>query len=452
MSIETDSINLSGYVFDKVGIRKREWKDPIGKWEKLRSAGFGGAQCNGRCRRVLTLEFDRGIVKEIVVKGGLENAFKLERLVGLLHRFVDRSAFFTGFEQFYGIAGQYERLGAFSKHEDNLIERARVLIAAMELRRAAKCCKLLIRSQSKWEQEARRLLVRAMLFKGQFRKVERMLRVIDGKFPDETEAKVDYALASLSAGRAKGLRYAEKLVIEETRSFANVGLQVSRFLVSRERYEDALAILNGIKYRVGHDDIHLNWAISRLEFQVQNIFEHKSILKKGFSVRNFAIQTLLFIGIGALMLRYAAGAFEVVPGLIEKTSDIWALEKSGTRSEYVVVDTRFSDAKFGLKRVSYTYKNVSSDDYDKTAWRKGESLLFASDASRVVDEEHRKFVTFDPSQNGNSEIGPISYRRVIALWMESWDELQGAVGLFVLWILVCIYYLMRRIEFSSDRA
>ena len=110
------------------------------------------------------------------------------------------------------------------------------------------------------------------------------------------------------------------------------------------------------------------------------------------------------------------------------------------------VDPNVKDVGFGLRRVYFSFLDPTRDVAYGEVWHHGDSLVFVSEAVRILNEPEKQVVTFYPRNAGVSEVGSISYRRVFALWIVSWKEFQGALILLFVWLLVCLYYMIRRMS------
>ena len=419
-STNSRPLSISGFVFDRSGVRLWHSRKPKLEWSEVQS--FHIDISRWRKPRYLLRFITSGFKSlEIRVRPGVSTYLDLIDIVQLIDLMLPHLRLGLDFEAEINRAREFSDPQNMNTDSDGELVSRRVLfnLDALSFKNALKDCSSLQRIEG-FESTSRRLRIKTLIALGKISTAKRELSKYTKLHPDEKDLQVEFALAALHRGKRSGETQARQLVDDSLESVADVGVQLSDYLANKGKYEEALDVLSTMEQNMSRSDISDGQTLSSMRDRIKNAQEFRGIRLKSLILRPSLGSLFACLTILALSYWVAKPSLSELPIIFEKSSNIYNLQKGGSRTQEVIIQGVQSIQSFDLQRVLYRYRGSRSQ-----SWRVGESLMTRSEANALTVNPDFLYVTFDQLNSRKSEIGPLSASRSWAVLLASVDRLHS---------------------------
>ncbi len=416
------TIKLGNRVFDTKGVFNGSGRKLLGEWSSLEGVSLRLGKRMGSLGYWLALDFYKQDTLLIWSASGVKNLLVLADLLKFICS-QRRPSLLC--DECHAILKVVENcgLGCLKKgntNEADLINSARIYLAALSLSKAVKVCKKLYQASSNIQCEARHIEIKALLICRKFGKAWRRLKASKKEFPQEYGALVDFTYATLCSGKRFAERLALDLLERKIDGSVPIAIKLAEIYLHRRACKQGLVVLNELgnwPHRKTNDEVE---QIASLRNELINTIEYDEnvsglLLKRSVFSRLPTLICLVILGGW-----FALPAIKEMPEIFRDASEKVKLETWGARSKEVIIKSTLKTSQPGLTRVYYHFATGFTENAQgrvvPAAWKSGSSLMTANQVERILADPESQYVYYDPSNVLKNEMGPVTLWRLVKIY------------------------------------
>lgn len=425
-SVATERVYISGLLFDQTG-----WKGAFqigggAQWEDLNELALSVGLRFGRIAYRLELVLKQGRVLTVWIRRGVKYLKRVLQMLRFAKSANPRARLKICVGELLKLMYRDETkiLENGELGGEGLLERARFHLVALEHEKALADADRLIKQFPELEREARLVRLRAYLNKGKLRTARREIQLLSKKGVEDREAMAEYATVALHHGFRDGERVAERLLKEgHGEAIRGLGIEFSRYLADRRRYDEAKKALRTIERGTSVLDPTALKEVEAFRDEIESKEDFRKVVRSRQLLGSLR-RKLWFAAVAAtLALVVIWPTHKMINAFGERALHMQRLEAFGQKAYLESSVFSVEELDRGLARLRYGFTTAAGGVSFDNPLLFGSSLMLASEAKQIMQNADKYHVTYLPGEPTSSEVGPESKTRIYAYWLNTFDRM-----------------------------